>query len=848
MSACLELMGQASKLGPRDAGRLLRQGEGLAEDVRAAESLLQRVVDWDGHFSEGHFDAHLVHVQRGVDRRLDGLRQQYLNIETHLSDIASLEKQRLLGHGKSPQRAVDTVLFHYFPQLGFHASLPNPIASGGEVDADGMELLKRKGCIPQPAPDWSYQFAGGSRLFYKCDMARRLDTEIGDLVVQARDAELEILAALLERLRRLEARLRKAAQLLAEVDVIQAFGSASLQYKWTRPKLSASKPGLLHIVRGRHPLVEAMSSHHGFVPNSTQIGLDSEEVEYRVQVVTGANLSGKSVYLKQVGLIAYMAHIGCYVPADEAELGLCDFIFSRIQSCEGATAGCSTFTLDLCQLSLALNHATASSLVLMDEFGKGTRAADGVALLAATVEYFCRWSNGPKVVITTHFTEIFRMGLVSQSEPFLRVSHLRVLPPDEDAAVTEDGRDAATGSVAYLYQIADGCSEKSFGLECAAQAGMDPSILERAATVLRMIESGEGGRLGQETQEAEGEELTDQQLAVCKMIVERFRVLDTDDETASAAFLAFVASKADELPFDDRQSCLLDEGRVTMRRERCLAATALLAIAAGISSGAAQPEEAVKVFQQVISDADTAHFQRLLQKGQKSSCCGYWADRAAVRLQQFVAGQLEVSRRHLGDVHFDNITAVRALHDESSWSGVAVLYLDGDAQVQLQHHDHQLLETMDVTAGSLIQVPEGAVLLHTKPLQVAWTRIRAVDSPVRGFFEFYLASWVQRNFVTPYDTASQRKFFRTHTRHPRYWHGFIWSFVGTFCTVFACLPLAWFGVQMLANLHGRDDPVDECLSPTLLPRVGRVGKGSRCGGALGSKDHVRATSPWSLSK
>ena len=199
----------------------------------------------------------------------------------------------------------------------------------------------------------------------------------------------------------------------------------------------------------------------------------------------------------------------------------------------------------------ALNHATASSLVLMDEFGKGTRAADGVALLAATVEYFCRWGNGPKVIITTHFTEIFRMDLVSESEPFLRVSHLRVLPPDQDA-VTEDGRDAATSSVAYLYQIADGCSEKSFGLECAAQAGMDSSILERAATVLRMIESGESGRLGQETQEAEGEELTDQQLAVCKMIVERFRVLDTDDETASAAFLAFVASKADELPFDNR--------------------------------------------------------------------------------------------------------------------------------------------------------------------------------------------------------------------------------------------------------------------------------------------------------
>ncbi|CAE7470391.1 MSH5 [Symbiodinium natans] len=284
------------------------------------------------------------------------------------------------------------------------------------------------------------------------------------------------------------------------------------------------------------------------------------------------------------------------------------------------------------------------------------------------------------------------------------------------------------------------------------------------------------------------------------------------------------------------------------RREPCLAAIVLLAIVAGVPSGATQNEEAVKVFEQVISDADTAHFQDLLKKGQKSSCCGYWADRAAVRLQQFVAGQLEVSRRHLGDVHFDNITAVRAIPDEPSWSGVAVLYLDGSAQVQLQHHDHHVVETMDVTSGSLIQVPEGAVLLHNKPLQVAWTRIRAVDSPVRGFFEFYFASWVQRNFVTPYDTASQRKFFRSHTRHPRYWHGFIWSFLGTFCTVFACLPLAWFGVQMLASLHGRDDPLaDECLSPTLLPRVGRQGgKGTRF--AKGSKDHVRPTSPWSLSK
>lgn len=98
--------------------------------------------------------------------------------------------------------------------------------------------------------------------------------------------------------------------------------------------------------------------------------------------------------------------------------------------------------LDLSQLSLALKHATASSLVLLDEFGKGTRAADGVALLGATIEFLCRWKGGPKALVATHFTEIFRLGLVSENEPKLQVSHLRVLPQDD--------ANATANSIAYL--------------------------------------------------------------------------------------------------------------------------------------------------------------------------------------------------------------------------------------------------------------------------------------------------------------------------------------------------------------------------------------------------------------
>lgn len=260
-----------------------------------------------------------------------------------------------------------------------------------------------------------------------------------------------------------------------------------------------------------------------------------EEAEtYRVQVITGANLSGKSVYLKQVGLITYMAQIGCFVPADEAELGLCDFIFSRIQSCETASATCSSFTLDLWQLSLALKHSTAASLVLLDEFGKGTRAADGVALLGSTIEYLCRWQDGPKALVATHFTEIFRLGLVSETEPHLQVSHLRVLPQSENSTSSID-------QIAYLYQLVPGCAEKSFGLDCARKAGLDADVLQRAAEILSMIERRKAIPL--KPIERQGA----RQVALCRSMVQRLCALDLENETETKEFLAFVSQSRENL-------------------------------------------------------------------------------------------------------------------------------------------------------------------------------------------------------------------------------------------------------------------------------------------------------------
>ncbi|CAJ1371697.1 unnamed protein product [Effrenium voratum] len=494
-------------------------GQHVLSDVQAAERLLQRVVDWDAS-GAGEFDASLVRVQSGVDQSLDELRHQHANIDQHLTKIARLERRRLSHLGD--RISLEGILFHYFPQLGFHCSIPD-------------EQLEEQ---PAVAPDWRFQFEGYGRFFYKCDMARRLDCEVGDLVIQARKVELEILMQLLSRLRVLEPRLRAVFTRLAELDVLLAFAGAALQHRWRRPKLAENAAGRLHVVRGRHPLVEAVGGgKHGFVPNSTEIGVEDEGNDmHRVQVITGANLAGKSVYLKQVGLITFMAHVGCFVPADEAELGVCDFIFSRIQSCETASTQCSSFTMDLCQLSLALQHATEASLVLLDEFGKGTRAADGVALLGATVEYLCRLPRGPKargqvlVLLTTHFTEIFRLNLVSETERYLQLSHLRVLPAKE----TEGDQDEEGPSIAYLYQLVEGCCEKSFGLDCARQAGLHPEVLSRAQQILSSIEAG---------RPIERVSVDEKDLARSWGVIRRLCALDTEDEIAAKAFLAHVAQE-----------------------------------------------------------------------------------------------------------------------------------------------------------------------------------------------------------------------------------------------------------------------------------------------------------------
>jgi len=226
-----------------------------------------------------------------------------------------------------------------------------------------------------------------------------------------------------------------------------------------------------------------------------------------------------------------------------------------------------------------------------------------------------------------------------------------------------------------------------------------------------------------------------------------------------------------------------------------------------------------------------AELNGLLNAETAVDCCGFWSSAAAAKLQREVVTMLQLPQsRHVGDVHLENAsTGVQATGSLVHWGAAMALILSIPAGAEIHLRGTGTHQLFEVGPGTMLLVPEGSALISSQPLQLAWVRIRQPGSPPRGVFEFYFASWIQKHFVAPYDTVRQRRFFRAHVQHPKYWHGFFWSFLGMFCTMFACMPIAWWSIQILASLRSTKEPevfdaergIANDMPPTLLPKVGR---------------------------
>jgi DNA mismatch repair protein MutS len=278
--------------------------------------------------------------------------------------------------------------------------------------------------------------------------------------------EQEIQAELCRLVAAASAELGKAGQALGELDALQALAAAGVERDWRRPQVSE---GLrLEIRGGRHPLVEAALPAGSFVPNETVLDAGAEQIV----ILTGPNMAGKSTFLRQSALIVLLAQCGSFVPAERAAIGVADRVFTRVGAHDDLAAGMSTFMVEMTETANILNHATAASLVVLDEVGRGTSTYDGISIAQAVVEHLHDSPRlGCRTLFATHYHE-----LTSLADRLPRVRNQRMEVVEEE------------GTVRFLHQVVAGGADRSYGIHVAALAGLPPQLIARSRQILAELE------------------------------------------------------------------------------------------------------------------------------------------------------------------------------------------------------------------------------------------------------------------------------------------------------------------------------------------------------------------------
>lgn len=400
--------------------RLLEKFEGyhLAQIGRK----ISDIVDFDKSAEESR-----TVILEGVDEELDNMKRTFAGLDDLLGTVARSLSEKL------PADFQGSLNVLYFPQIGFLITVPlDPIT--GEAVYDGN--------FDNP---WERMFSTEDQVYFKNSQMREMDGHFGDLYGIISDREIEISHELAQYVLENEKLLTAASDVCGELDSLLALSQGAQLYKLCRPRVS--NDNTISIKGGRHILQELSVS--SFVPNDTSLVggtnfdavddvgiLDSSSVHNAcacesgpsMLLLTGPNYSGKSVYLKQVALIVYMAHVGSYVPAESANIGLTDRILSRVTTRETVSRTQSAFMIDLQQISQALSLATPRSLLIIDEFGKGTDSSDGAGLACAVFNHLAGMgSNRPKVIGATHFHGMFLQYGCSRKHEHVRLNGDRAL-------------------------------------------------------------------------------------------------------------------------------------------------------------------------------------------------------------------------------------------------------------------------------------------------------------------------------------------------------------------------------------------------------------------------------------
>jgi DNA mismatch repair protein MutS len=446
-------------------------------------------------------------IREGVDAELDELRGLSSNAKQRLAAIEERERERT---------GIGSLKVRFNSVFGYYIEITRANAKAVPADYERKQTLVNAERFTTPE-------------------LKELETKI--LTAQERSGEIErrIFAELRRQLLANAPRVRQVSRQVAEIDLLGCFAHLAALRQWVRPVVDAS--GVLEVVNGRHPVVERRLEEQGagrFVPNSVSLcgggsvagddedpTRDGETVTNgppSLLLITGPNMGGKSTYLRQAALLTVMAQCGCFVPAQRMRLGLVDRIYTRIGASDNVARGRSTFMVEMTETAAILNTATAQSLVLLDEMGRGTATYDGLSLAWSTVE-FLHDTVGARTLFATHYHELTLLA-----ERLLRLKNVRV--------TVKEG----SGGIVFLHTVEAGAANKSYGIEVARLAGLPQAVIERARAVLKVHERAETQQVREAVPSAKQEKVQMTMFTpLSQIIVDRIEAVDVDGLTPREA-------------------------------------------------------------------------------------------------------------------------------------------------------------------------------------------------------------------------------------------------------------------------------------------------------------------------
>lgn len=337
--------------------------------------------------------------------------------------------------------------------------------------------------------------------------------ELEDMILGAEEKlfslEYDLFAMIRDQIGAEVRRIQDTAKALAKIDVYTSLAFVAERNHYVRPSINTK--GILSIKGGRHPVVEQMIPNDAFVPNDTYL----DEKDHRVSIITGPNMAGKSTYMRQTALIVLMAQMGSFVPAQSADIGICDRIFTRVGASDDLASGQSTFMVEMNEVANILRNATKNSLLILDEIGRGTSTFDGLSIAWAVVEHISdRKILGAKTLFATHYHELTELeGRLSGVNNYC-------------IAVKEQGDD-----IIFLRKIIQGGADRSYGIQVAKLAGIPSSVIERAKEISLSLSDADIAAKAREIALDEGH-------AECGNVVKEEKRAETPDDLVIAQIAA----------------------------------------------------------------------------------------------------------------------------------------------------------------------------------------------------------------------------------------------------------------------------------------------------------------------